>query len=571
MPRIPLRRHGILPSRCLSYSNGLSVSTARSRLDRINNIHNSEGLLSTLKNVYLSENLNFLEEFLDNYTPEYKSLIGRLHGKEAIEYVHHDAVDLIIRGEQDKVRAAARLLQFPHNDGTSVHGLIKELVNRNRIAVAYECVIKLLVNNVEVKYGTIKMLNSALPYSDRVEFARIGYGTLQLVQHVEHLDWEERAKIIKFLTGSIHGNYFSNYLYLAWKKSGELDRLAEELPWLCDEILYRLLKVNCLNLNAYKCLEIWRANRGYIKPHNVSVLVRVMKLCDEQNLDALDILSSLPSTDTAVVNYKVEYFGKSDEHKLQFEDAMRLIARLERSTMTSLLASFINREDEENSEKIILTIFKSSGGINKTEMDFIVQKLLSQDKLAEARDMVVEKSWYDSQQAYVSIFKYVIAKQHLLKKEDTDSFWSDLRSRLKDVRSESVSGLLTVEILEHLTKEDAKLGISNYVKFISSSRSMLASNEMYLDIRLEKYGMPNWVRQYIRLSDKPTMLKACSTMLPYIVKSKDYLSIVWMFNEFRKFGWDLPSIYKLFKSHDDNDYLSTILKPKILNAITETM
>lgn len=46
-----------------------------------------------------------------------------------------------------------------------------------------------------------------------------------------------------------------------------------------------------------------------------------------------------------------EYYGQCLDRKPQFQETVKQISKLERSTMTSLLSSFLSYGEEENSEK----------------------------------------------------------------------------------------------------------------------------------------------------------------------------------------------------------------------------
>lgn len=551
-------------SRCLSYSNRLSTSSL-SRLQTVSNLKGKSELLYKLRTVYTSNNINFLEEFIDNYTPQFKDLLERLHVKEVSKYINQNIVDLILRGERQKVEAIEGLLAFPTNQKDFIDRLIRELVGKNEILTSFECIVKLLQNGVIIRYDTIVMLLDSLKYVSEADFAKVSYATLQLYNHYKELKVDELTKILTFLTDSIHGNYFANYVYNDLKATG---KFKEFTPRTYNDAVYCLLNVNLKNMNPYKCLEIWNDNKDNLNPsENVSLLLRIVRLCNENGLDGQEILAYLPSEQIQVLNYKLEYYGQCLDRKPQFQETVKQISKLERSTMTSLLSSFLSYGEEENSEKVIQTIFKSSSGINKYEVDLIVQKLLKQKKFEEAMRMVENMSWYDSQLAYVSLFKYVLENQCQMNGQ-VDVFWTDLRDRLKDIQTDEIAKLLTIEMLRHITKKDPRDGIRNYVKFVEFSNNSTASDNLYSDLKLKNYGIPNWFKRYISLNDKTTMLKTCRVMVPYILQWRNYWTTIWIFNEFRKLGWDLPSIFKLLKSSDSKNYLSGILKPKVIKSIS---
>lgn len=581
--RTPLRRllqpERIRPcnficTRCLS-SKAPIYDTTSSRIKHLSQLKSTYDIIKELKDVYSTIDSTFIQdvvtELAKSRNEEVKLPLNILRNAKAREYMLKDCCEIVMKDDVDLslsslgVLHRAKVLPRHEYQGKDANTLRMEflqlLMNENQIALATMCILNYIVNDIEVPYPKIKLLIDIISSSSLTDFPMNSYCLLQVLRISTRIDPLELFTSLMYLSSNVNGNYFANHLFFKYVDDEVFAKMSiQQQHW----IILSMLEVNLENSDAIKALKIWQVAKPIVLisapsanqvSSYVEKLINAFQLHHNETLIEQEINNLPACLDTDyMIDYKLFFYAQHSADK--FHTLVKTLhSPLRRSSLTSLLRSFIQLRDESNAEKIVSTIFAHST-INSEELQTIVETLLQKGKVSEALSMVQRMNLETSKFSYLMMFK------HTWKNRD-QAFFKEFYLKFMNLNYDDLLlELFTIELIRAISTLNNRQAVRYYVNFLKKvDFRPYKTNELYQLIDFKRYGFLDEFSQLVRLT--PFGMVECLKILSkQTVLDRDPISLRWCFEEFRKSGWEVSTIVEYLEHFDTDGYLRQILKER---------
>lgn len=191
--------------------------------------------------------------------------------------------------------------------------------------------------------------------------------------------------------------YFANVFY---------GKVKERLGASRGDVTKMLVRAN-LPTNFERALNLWKQ-----LPFDVELTAKLLSCCKTSNLH--EIISHIPSEQLdhpLLHDYALRHYGAT--RATQFDELLkRLEPPLRRSTLLVLFESFLTHNYGVAADRILQSILDTPNGVSSADFNVIITKLLNQNKLDTAIDMVLKTDVMVAKDAYVTVFSKLLHEKH---------------------------------------------------------------------------------------------------------------------------------------------------------------
>ncbi|RLV95192.1 hypothetical protein JA1_001155 [Spathaspora sp. JA1] len=509
----------------------------------------------------------FLEDLA--YQEKLQYLVQKFQKNKILkEYLLKDMVEMITSGKNvfRYVSLLSKLevfnFQVSNNNRQLCHEIITTCIQNSEVRLASLFLLQFRHCGI-TDLESLNLVVLALCAS-KTDFIWNSYYLIQIIQQCDELKNNKLlGTILVFLTSNVHAYYFGNYLYN--KMSIEELKLIQQSQ--LNEIITQLIEVNLNNADPEAAFAAWNRVAPLVQPERcINALLSLFHSTENSSL-ILQVLNSLPQavleTD-AMIDFQLEFYGTRDKYVTEFDSQVpKLTHPLRRSTLTSFLKVFLYRNDEAKTDKVIENIFKHEIGIQQKELDWIINKLLKNDKQTEALNMI--RKFTDANitaKSYVSIFRYIATKYDVTMHDNDNkkifqAAFEEIGIKLVQSCDDTIHELFTTEIFNYLT---SKIGVSSAIR---SYMKVIKSKE---PISFNHFGMPLQFNQILKFSQKNT-IQILQIIAIDAVKQQNNECLQWAIAEYRRNGWTFPRIFDMLRKHDTSNFLKRMIKPQVIEQM----
>ncbi|KAI5957798.1 RCY1 [Candida theae] len=574
-----IKKHVEKVMRCFTTKLPLPVyDTAFSRIEHLSKLKSTYDIVKELKDTYSSINATFIQDLISAVPESNKENAALpfnvLRNEKVKEYLLKDCCEIVMKDDPKLILGSlgilhrAKILPKYKYQSQDANGLRMEflhlLMDGNHVSLSTMCILNFIHNGIDVPYSTIRLFIDIISSSSLRNFSMNAYCLLQILQTSPRIDTSELFTSLMFLSSNSNGNYFANHLL--FKYAGD-DKFRNMPSFQQHQVLLSMLQLNLENSDAIKALQIWQLAKPIVLANvpsanqvssYVEKVVTAFQLHHDPHLIEEE-LANLPSCiDTDyMVDFKLFFYAQYSAEKFNvLTKALR--SPLRRTSLTSLLKSFIQLRDETNAEKIMETIFAHST-INSAELNTIVEKLLQQSKVSEAASTMRRMSLEITKASYLSMFKYTwMNKDQVFFKELYLKF-------MKLKRDDPTLESFTISLIEAISSINNRQAIRYYTKFLKMvSFQNSKTNQLYQQVDFKRYGLLDEFSQLICLTPFG-MVECLKVLSKEAINNRDDISLRWCIEEFRKSGWDVRTVIEYLEYFDNQGYLKEVLKARAFN------
>lgn len=413
---------------------------------------------------------------------------------------------------------------------------------------------------INITESTLKLMLHTLALN---EFAN-SYNSYIIFKIIEefniddNLKLNEKMQLLVYLSSDKSSPFYANLFYEKYFSKEEKAKLFSIEEFRNDIINF--IRINFDFGNYRKSQTLWIQlnhallcqNKSYIQITK-RILQRIINSNDSSIEKIICVLPEVVLKTQEVSDLMLVYYGKEANKNDKFNlELKNLSPPLRRLTLSLLFEAFLLQNNEKAAEKILQSIFNSTNGINEKEFNIIVQKLLNQDNIEEAINMVKKSESNISRLACINI----ISK--LLSMSNTKKNTNRITEVLAEIRKNN-NGLhheyLTEIILSHLsTRVSNRACRGLFTKILRFSLNNNVNFERQL--HMEKYGLPNELRFFLKINEK-NHISCLRIILEQAILDEDETTLLWVIDEMRFAGMLLDHIL-LELPH--TDFVSRVIK-----------
>lgn len=398
-----------------------------------------------------------------------------------------------------------------------------------------------------VKLPTILQLIHTLASTIHLEPSFIAYTIMKLINLHGHekIPIESLSEAVLLMTSEQHVPFHANYLYdLIFTKLSQHESFTD--------VTFKLIKANLLQGHLYRAQDLWSrllASSQDIPEHGLILLKEtLLKVHEEDQKKAVELLRAVPQqlqSQAIIIDTAITILGTSEDGKDDFARLSGMLkAPLSRTSLSSLLKSFLYQNNESASEKVLQAIFRTPSGLNSNDFEAIIETLLQREKLKESVGMCSKNKIQVSKLGYVRILDHLLNFSDM--KLNQAYFKLFCRQIQKLPKNDVASYRLTSTLIRFFsTRVRINTSKSLYLKFAYRNTS---NEKPFFDF--QKHGLPNKLNELILIDDH-NRLSCLNKIFSQAVKEKDTANIYWCLSEFKSLGLSSSDIMKHYLNIDD--------------------
>ncbi|KAK6205454.1 uncharacterized protein RJT21DRAFT_15982 [Scheffersomyces amazonensis] len=403
------------------------------------------------------------------------------------------------------------------------------------------------------------------------------FALLKIIQTMDFLDVSSSTvfQILEFFVNN-KTIYFSNKFLEMIIERGSLQRLHYHNPQQYSTVMMELINQN-LHDGIYDVAFKWwmeltkvisntdhNIETTYIKllkyspnPQTTKQLIKSTENLNIKSTDVTDMLIEKLGTDSKTFNEPI------------YQKLFRtLTPPMRRSTMSSLLKTFLYQNNESATHKILQLIFKSKNGIEPIDLKSYVDRLLQEGELDKCIQMVEASSISVSRLAYVSVIRYMFENEEDL--EIRRSFLEEYSRRaLKLRKSDESLAQLGCEIIRYYCNRYSNRAAKKLYTTMNAytSKPIIDLNDhLYDKLSFAKFKIPNQFKDILTMTQS-SRRDSLDIIVSKAIKEQDETTVIWAIDEMRYIGLDVRDILNHLHKRDNSGYIMSILKPEIRNQL----
>lgn len=456
--------------------------------------------------------------------------------------------------------------------------LIIQLTLFNGIPLlASSFILEFQEKNVCIYEETFNTTISALTADKKVNFVNNSFAIMRLITlfPLNILSSSKTIEVFNYLNLDSEVPYFANQLYEIVIDNQALfkNSSATNLGML-NKSLLKLAETNLEKGNTLRAHLIWKRimhNSETFQNGNLRTVRKILELLMSQNKDLLEetILSAVPTDvyySDELVDFFLVYYGLHKEKYNRFNEMVRkLKPPLNRLNLSLLFRVFLEIDNQKGTQRILLSIFNSSSGVNASDIGAVAGKLIKNEQIEQCLKTLAESNISLSKKGYINMLDYIFDKSD---PNNWTSFLTALALKFRRLDpSDECIGVLTHSVIRYISE---KFGTRNsrrlYCKLSTSlNRELSQFDSRRTKINMAKYALPQEMLPLLQFSGR-TKCDSLITILLQAIKTREFETIYWAIDELRFLGVFLKDILALIRSNDDRFY-SEFVNREICSAL----
>lgn len=456
--------------------------------------------------------------------------------------------------------------------------LIIQLTLFNGIPLlASSFILEFQEKNVCIYEETFNTTISALTADKKVNFVNNSFAIMRLITlfPLNILSSSKTIEVFNYLNLDSEVPYFANQLYEIVIDNQALfkNSSATNLGML-NKSLLKLAETNLEKGNTIRAHLIWKRimhNSETFQNGNLRTVRKILELLMSQNKDLLEetILSAVPTDvyySDELVDFFLVYYGLHKEKYNRFNEMVRkLKPPLNRLNLSLLFRVFLEIDNQKGTQRILLSIFNSSSGVNASDIGAVAGKLIKNEQIEQCLKTLAESNISLSKKGYINMLDYIFDKSD---PNNWTSFLTALALKFRRLDpSDECIGVLTHSVIRYISE---KFGTRNsrrlYCKLSTSlNRELSQFDSRRTKINMAKYALPQEMLPLLQFSGR-TKCDSLITILLQAIKTREFETIYWAIDELRFLGVFLKDILALIRSNDDRFY-SEFVNREICSAL----